>query len=94
MHFDQHVKTKEMEQCQEFCSSFCDKRFMGSLLVNMATQSWEVQKCHRITDVKHSLKLSLLFCRIFKVVLHFFPLYYDLQETKDGCLIILNLNFL
>jgi len=26
MHFDQHMKTEQTNQCQEFCSSFCDRR--------------------------------------------------------------------
>lgn len=94
MHFDQHMKTKEMQQWQEFCYSFCDKRFMWFLLQNIGTQSWEAQQCHWITDVKHSLKLFLLFYRTFKVLLQFSSLVLWLIETENGCLIILNLNFL
>lgn len=85
MHFDQHMKTKQTEQRQELCSSFCDKRFMWFLLLSMVTHCRDVQKCHWITDVKHTLKLLLLFYRTFKVVLHFFPLVLsnDIDETKD-----------
>lgn len=49
----------------------------------MATQSWEVQKCHLITDMKHSLNLFLLFYRTFKVALQFFPLCCIMTYKKQ-----------
>lgn len=83
MHFDQHMRTKQTEQCQELCSSFCDKRFVWLLLVRMGALCWDMKKCHWITDVKHSLKLLLLFCRTFKVVVAFFLLCCVMTYMKQ-----------
>lgn len=75
MHIDQHMETEQTKQCQEFAPLSVIKEIC--VVPFLTVTFWGHGEMS--LDYRHkkqcSLKPLLLFYRMFKVVLHFFPFY-------------------